>query len=265
MDVQHRSKLSDSQIKLLGLIAKFRFVTVELVSTWREKSKATMYERLAVLEDLGYVQKRYDKAWKLLGRPAVYSLTGKGLRVLRDTSSGYFTDAVIRNQYKNRSASLQLVDHSLDVAKLCVQLYKQYDSTYDIFAKSEIDQFEEFMRPLPDLYIRTNRKDENGQPVHYQLEVVAAGTFTWMLKKRINAHQEWFDENNDEDWGFEDSYPTLLLVCDNKSTEKRIHRLVGGKYMDFETWTTTRERLTSGEKKVWVQYYDEDEMEYLPL
>jgi len=265
MDVQHRSKLSDSQIKLLGLIAKFRFVTVELVSTWREKSKATMYERLAVLEDLGYVQKRYEKAWKLLGRPAVYSLTGKGLRVLRDTSSGYFTDAVIRNQYKNRSASLQLVDHSLDVAKLCVQLFKQYDSAYDIFAKSELDQFEEFMRPLPDLYIRTNRKDENGQPVHYQLEVVAAGTFTWMLKKRINAHQEWFDENNDEDWGFEDSYPTLLLVCDNKSTEKRIHRLVGGKYMDFETWTTTRERLAIGKKKVWVQYYDEDEMEYLPL
>lgn len=265
MDVQHRSKLSDSQIKLLGLIAKFRFVTVELVSTSREKSKATMYERLAVLEDLGYVQKRYEKAWKLLGRPAVYSLTGKGLRVLRDTGSGYFTDAVIRNQYKNRSASLQLVDHSLDVAKLCVQLFKQYDSTYDIFAKSEIDQFEEFMRPLPDLYIRTNRNDEEDRPIHYQLEVGEAGTFTWMLKKRINAHQDWFDENNGEDWGFEDSYPNLLLICDNKSTEKRIHRLTDGHAFDFEIWTVTRERLATGEKKVWVQYYDEDEMEYLPL
>lgn len=265
MDVQHRSKLSDSQIKLLGLIAKFRFVTVELVSTWREKSKATMYERLAVLEDLGYVQKRYEKAWKLLGRPVVYSLTGKGLRVLRDTGSGYFTDAVIRNQYKNRSASLQLVDHSLDVAKLCVQLFKQYDSTYDIFAKSEIDQFEEFMCPLPDLYIRTNRNDEEDRPIHYQLEVVEAGTFTWMLKKRINAHQDWFDENNGEDWGFEDSYPNLLLICDNKSTEKRIHRLTDGYAFDFEIWTVTRERLATGEKKVWVQYYDEDEMEYLPL
>lgn len=265
MDVQHRSKLSDSQIKLLGLIAKFRFVTAELVSTWREKSKATMYERLAVLEDLGYVQKRYEKAWKLLGRPAVYSLTGRGLRVLRDTGSGYFTDAVIRNQYKNRSASLQLVDHSLDVAKLCVQLFKQYDSTYDIFAKSEIDQFEEFMRPLPDLYIRTNRNDEEDRPIHYQLEVVEAGAFTWMLKKRINAHQDWFDENNGEDWGFEDSYPNLLLICDNKSTEKRIHRLTDGHAFDFEIWTVTRERLATGEKKVWVQYYDEDEMEYLPL
>ncbi len=259
MDSKHRKQLSTDQIKLLGLIAKFRFVTVELLSSWRDKSKATIYERLAVLEDQGYIQKRYEKSWRLLGRPAVYALTGKGLRVVRDHSPGYFTHAVIRNQYKNRSASLQLVDHSLDVAKLCVQLYKQYDSKYDIFAKSELDQFEEFMRPLPDLYIRTNRKDEDGQPIHYQLETIEAGTFTWMIKKRINAHQEWFDENNDEDWGFEDSYPTLLLVCDNKSTEKRMHRLVGGKYMDFETWTTTRDRLLSGEKKVWVQYWDEFE------
>ncbi|MGK2896478.1 MAG: hypothetical protein ACSLEY_02675 [Candidatus Saccharimonadales bacterium] len=259
VDAKHRSKLSVEQIKLLGLVAKFRFVTVELLSKWRKKSKATIYERLVILEELGYLQKRYEKSWKLLGRPAVYSLTGKGLRIVRDHKPGYFNDAVIRNQYKNRSASLQLVDHSLDVAKLCLQLYKQYDSQYDIFSKSEIDQFEEFMRPLPDLYMRTNRKDEDEQPIHYQLEMIEAGTFTWMIKKRINAHQEWFDENNEEDWGFEDNYPTLLLVCDNKSTEKRVHRLVSGKYMDFEMSTTTRERLTTSKKKVWVQHWDEFE------
>lgn len=263
MDVQHRKQLSKGQIKLLGLLGKFRFVTVEVVSSWRDRSKATIYERLAVLEDQGYVQKRYEKSWKLLGRPGAYSLTGKGLRVLRDTRPGYFTDAVIRNQYKNRSASLQLVDHSLDVAKLCVQLHKQYDGAYDIFTKSEIGQFEAFLRPLPDLYIRTNRKDEDNQAVHYQLETIEAGTFTWMLKKRINAHQEWFDENNDESWEFEDSYPTLLLICDNKNTEKRIHRLVDGSIMDFETWTTTKERLGTGEKKIWLRYWDEDDMEYL--
>lgn len=259
MDVQHRKQLSTGQIKLLGLLGKFRFVTVEIISSWRDRSKATIYERLAVLENQGYVQKRYEKSWKLLGRPAVYSLTGKGLRVIRDYKPGYFTDAVIRNQYKNRSASLQLVDHSLDLAKLCVQLDKQYDSKYDIFAKSEIDHFEEFVRPLPDLYIRTNRKDEADQGVHYQLETIEAGTFTWMIKKRINAHQAWFDENNDEDWGFENNYPHLLLVCDNKSTEKRIHRLTDEAYMDFETWTTTRERFETGEKKVWVRYWDEYE------
>jgi DNA-binding PadR family transcriptional regulator len=148
MDSKHRSKLSIGQIKLLGLVAKFRFATVELISSWRDKSKATIYERLAVLEEQGYIQKRYEKSWKLLGKPAVYSLTGKGLRVVRDHKPGYFTDAVVGNQYKNRSASLQLVDHSLDVAKLCLQLFKQYDSNYDIFSKPEIDRFEAFMETL---------------------------------------------------------------------------------------------------------------------
>lgn len=189
---------------------------------------------------------------------SIYSLTGKGLRIVRDDKPGYFTDAVIRNQYKNRSASLQLVDHSLDVAKLCLQLHEQYD-TYDIFSKSEMDQFEEFMRPLPDLYIRANRADEDGNSIHFQLEMIEAGTFTWMIRKRINAHQEWFDDNNDDEWDFEDNYPTLLLVCDNKSTEKRIHRLTDDASMDFETWTVTRERLAAGKKKVWVRYWDEFE------
>lgn len=70
VESKHRSKLSVEQVKLLGLVAKFRFVTVEIVSKWREKSKATIYERLAVLEDQRYIQKRYEKSWKLLGRPA---------------------------------------------------------------------------------------------------------------------------------------------------------------------------------------------------
>jgi hypothetical protein len=80
-----------------------------------------------------------------------------------------------------------------------------------------------------------------------------------MIRKRINAHQEWFDDNNEDGWEFEDSYPTLLLVCDNKSTEKRIHRLTDEASMDFETWTVTRERLATGKKKVGVQYWDECE------
>lgn len=264
MNRKHRSTLSGEQIGLLGLIAKFRFVTVELVSRWRNKSKATVYERFAVLENQGYVHKRYEKRWKLLGRPAVYSLTGKGLRAVRDDDPGYFSDAVIRNQYKNRSASLQLVDHSLDIAKLCLQLRKQYAS-YALFSKSEIAKFDHFMKPLPDLYIRTDNLDEDDKRFHYQLEIVEAGTLTWIIKKRINAHQAWYDDENTYNWGFEDNYPILLLVCDNNSTEKRIHKLTDGYVLDFEVWTATRERLATNENSIWIQYYDEDNEEYLAL
>ena len=252
---QYRKQLSKNQIELLALICKFRFVTVPLLSEWRNKDKSTIYEKLLVLTEQGYLHKTYDKSWKLLGKPAVYSLAAKGIKALRDNTD-WFPEAVYKNQYKNRSASLQLVDHSLDLFKLCLQLKKHYGETIQYFSKAEITKFEQFIRPLPDLYLAKKKDDETRR---YHLEVIEAGTFTWMIRKRINAHQDWFDENNDEDWGFEDNYPTLLLLCDNKSTEKRIHRLTDDSMMDFETWTATRERFESGKKKVWIHYWDEYE------
>ena len=254
---QYRKQLSKNQIELLALVCKFRFVTVPLLSEWRDKDKSTIYERLLVLAEQGYLHKTYDKSWKLLGKPAVYSLAAKGIKALRDHTT-WFPEAVYKNQYKNRSASVQLVDHSLDLAKLCLQLKKHYGETMQYFSKAEITKFEQFIRPLPDIYLSTDKRVDNKR-VRYQLETIEAGTFTWIIRKRINAHQDWFDENNDEDWGFEDNYPTLLLICDNKSTEKRIHRLTDEAYMDFETWTTTRERFESSEKRVWIHYWDEYE------
>ena len=250
---KYRKQLSKSQIKLVGLIGKFRFVTVPLLSEWQSKDKSTIYERLAVLEGQGYVQKRYEKQWRLLGKPAVYSLTAKGLRILRDHFPGHFTEAVLRNQYKNSSASLQLVDHSLAVAKLCLLFKRQYGGTYHLFSKSELDRFPAFLRPLPDLYISTNRTDEDNQLVHYQLETIEAGTFTWIIRKRINAHMGWYEENDEEGWEFEDNYPILLLVCGNESTEKRVHRLTDEGYFDFTIYTTTNERLESNKAEVWVE------------
>lgn len=213
---------------------------------------------MLVLTEQGYLHKTYNKSWKLLGKPAVYSLAAKGIKVLRDNTT-WFPETVYKNQYKNRSASLQLVEHSLDVAKLCLQLRNQYGKSMEYFAKSEITKFEQFIRPLPDLYLIKSQKQNNSETIHYQLETIEAGTLTWMIRKRIHAHQEWLDDNSNEGWGFEDNYPTLLFVCDNKSTEKRIHRLVDGSSMDFETWTTTRERFNLDKKKVWVQHYDEFE------
>ena len=56
--------------------------------------------------------------------------------------------------------------------------------------------------------------DEDGNSIHFQLEMIEAGTFTWMIRKRINAHQEWFDDNNDDESGdFEDNYRHYFLFA----------------------------------------------------
>ena len=250
---KYRKQLSKDQIKLLALVCKFRFVTVPLVNEWRQKDKSTIYERLLVLTKQGYLHKTYDKSYRLLGKPAVYSLTAQGIRTLRDNEVG-FSELVYKNQYKNRSASSQLVDHSLDVFKLCLQLKSQYDEKLELFTKAEMTKYEQFIRPLPDLYIRKKAK-KDGKLVHYQLETLEAGILTWIVRKRLQAHQEWCEEH-EEEW--EDNYPTLLFVCENANTEKRVQRLVNSGYFDFGVMTTTRERVETNSAKIWLHDFDSD-------
>lgn len=132
-----------------------------------------------------------------------------------------------------------------------------------IFTKAETARFDAFIRPLPDIYLRRETDDDGMQ--HFQAEIIEAGTMTWIIKKRINAHIEWYEENNEVDWTFEDHYPTLLFICGNTNTEKRVHRLVDDIVSDFEVFTTTDERLGSGDKDVWLQYWDDEELEFVSL
>lgn len=256
---KYRKLLSKNQLGLLVVICKFRFVTVSLLSEWRNKDASTIYERLLVLTEQGYLRKAYDKSYRLKGKPAVYSLTAKGIRAVRDSDAS-FSELVYRNQYKNSSASEQLVDHSLAIAKLCVKLERQYDSTLELFSKAEITRFDVFLRPLSDVYIRRNTIQKADPLTHYLLETVEAGTLTWILRKRLRAHQEWYEENEGDDWAFTENYPTLLFVCENTNTEKRIQRMALNSYLDFEVMTTTQERVQSGNVATWLHEWDDDDM-----
>ena len=76
---------------------------------------------------------------------------------------------------------------------------------------------------------------------------------SWILKKQIRALQAYYEGHEDE-WG--DNYTTLLCICGNANTEKRMHRFFDDSYLDFEIWTTTRERLDSNNAQVWLHMWD---------
>jgi DNA-binding transcriptional ArsR family regulator len=258
---KYRKSMSKSQLQLLLVIFKFRFVSSEYIGNWLHKDKSTIYERLYVLEKQGYVHKDYDSTYHLRLRPAIYSLATKGIRYLRD-SNVRLHEPALRNMYKNSSASLQLVDHSLNVFKLCILLKYQYPDSFALFTRSELSAFDDFIRPLPDVYL--NRASKRSTTPSYQLEIVEAGTLTWIIRKRLQAHQDFYDES--DDW--HDAYPALLFVCGNNNTEKRIQRLVLNSFLDFEVYTSTQERINSGKTKVWLKEYDfdgDEEMEFVRL
>lgn len=250
----YHKQLSTQQIKVLRLVCKFRFISVPILAAWLGKDKSTIYEQVAGLTKQNYLLKRYDSSYRLQLRPASYALAAKGIAYIRDTTE--LQEATLRNLYKNRTASDTLVVQSLAIAKLCLQLKAQYPDLFELATKMELGQSEAFLKPLSDLYLR--RKDtQTTEPGSYLLERIEAGAYTWLLRKRLQAHQDWLDEH-EEEW--DDSYPTLLFVCGNTSTEKRIHNLVNGSYLDFEVMTVTEERVATGDRDVYItEWWDDEE------
>ena len=258
---KYRKQISKSQLRLLLIIFKFRFVSTDCLGSYFKKDKSTIYERLLVLLQQGYIRKSYDSTYRIRQRPAIYSLSTKGIKYLRKNDSRVSENA-LRNMYKNKPASIELIDHSLDILKLYIKINNQYLGILDIFTKSEISAFNDFIRPLPDLFLRRSSK-KSAKP-SYQLETIEAGTMTWIIRKRLIAHQEFYEDS--EAW--QNNYLTLLLLCENNSTERRIQKIVMNSFFDFDVLTTTRERLNTDAKKIWLKEYDpnyDEEMKFIEL
>lgn len=248
---RYRKPLNSNQVRVLSLIYKFRFVSVPLLSEYLGKDKSTVYECLLGLVSQQYITKNYDSSYRLPPRPATYCLATKGIRYLREHTEA--NHKALRNMYRNKAASEQLVEQSLKNFKLCNQLQRQYPDTFDIYSKTELVQFDDdFLRPLCDLWLKRTKQQED-KPNEYQVEFIEAGAFSWLLRKRIVAHQDFFDESDEE------VYPYILFVTGNDSTERRIQRMLENCFADFEFWTTTVERLESGETKIWRQVFEDDE------
>ncbi len=262
-DPKYRKHISKSQLRLLLIIFKFRFVSTEYIGSYFIKDKSTIYERLLVLMQQGYVRKDYDSTYRLRQRPAIYSLAPKGIKYIRNNGPKQdLSEAALRNMYKNKTASIELIDHNLNMFKLFLCLRGQYPGIFEIFTKSELSAFADFIRPRPDLYLR--RMSKRTIKPGYQLEIIEAGTMTWIIKKRLQAHQSFCEESDDWD----DNYPTLLLVCGNNNTEKRIQRIINNGGFYFTIQTTTQERIDSTETKIWLKEYEsywDDEMKFIKL
>ena len=248
----HRKALNSNQVRLLKVIFKFRFVSVPLLSEYLGKDKSTVYEQLLVLSSQGYIAKNYDSSYRLPPRPATYALAAKGIKYLRDSTD--LGQTALRNMYKNKVARESLVQMSLRNFELCLKLERQCPDTFEIFTKSEFSQYDQFLRPSSDLWLRRKQKQQD-KPDSYLVEFIDVGTFSWILRKRIQAHQDFFDEQDAE------VYPYVLFVTGNDSTERRIQRMLENCFADFEFYTTTAERLATDTIKIWRQVFEDDEDE----
>src|SRR3990170_4920383 len=80
---KRHNKLNTEQLAVLQLVYKFRFASSKQIAAYQQKKSAkTIQKRLKILEDQQLIAKRYDKSYKLKGKPAAYYLLPQGARAL---------------------------------------------------------------------------------------------------------------------------------------------------------------------------------------
>lgn len=252
VEPKRRYSISKSQVDVLLYMRKYRFLTSDLLAVLLQKDRSTIYERLSVLVDQGYIEKQYDRSFRLRRRPATYCLAPLGIRYLKH-------HGIERTQihYKSRNFTQEQIDEQLLYAKLNLALRRNYPGKFITRTKYDLERGA-YVLPTPHLIFVA----ESDKAPDYLLEVFPAFTASWKLERRINQHVDAADEA-------EYTYPHILLVAGNASTEKRLVTFTADLYADFEVYVTTVERLLSGEKKTWLipveTDFDDEEMERYAL
>lgn len=240
-----RYKISDSQYRILYWLFKYRFLTSDLIAGLAKKDRSTIYERLAVLVDQGYVVKKYNNTYRIDRRPASYYLAAAGIRYMKQ--KGYKRTQI---HYKNKDFTEAQIDQYYRYPIFSMAIRANYPGIFRTQSKYELDPEDE-IKPIPWLYFS---QPEHKDAPYFYLEYFPARELGWIIRKRINQHTYQADE-------VDYRYPYLLLVAGNDNTEKRIVKMTAELLWDSEIFTTTEERLLSGKNKIWQRPidYDEDE------
>jgi predicted transcriptional regulator len=258
---KHHRPLSSKQVSLLLVIFKYKFVSSDLLAEVLGKDRSSVYENLYVLVKQEFIAKRYDKTYRLRGRPASYCLATGGIRYLRENTDT--SEKALSNMYKNKNRDEEHIDKCLLVMRIANTLNRQVNNEFNTYTKYLLTDQKFFLRPLPDLYIRRRQKEENKQ-FHYTLDIFEPNLPTWVLRKRFRDYQEHCEDADLP----EGDYPHVLLVAANNSTERRLLKHFAYSIQDFEFYVTTLERLLNPEniyKAVWKDETFDEEDEELEL
>lgn len=260
-----RSVLKQGQIDILELIYKYRFGSRQLLATSLGLKAGTgIYKKLQVLLKHGYIKSRFEPRMKLLGTPAAYYLTPKGLRTLADLPDHeHITDAVIKSSYRDGTVSQSFINHTLCVYATTNAL-KAFYPNLKVFMPRDMKQYPDFPDSLPDAFI--SLKEDNNNSLRFFLDIIPDDQPSKPLFQRITKYAEFFEGGGWDEMSNE--YPTLLFVGETGTTERRMRRILKAalykaeldKELTILTTTIPAIENISDEGKIWTSLDDPDEL-----
>ncbi|MDN5274144.1 MAG: hypothetical protein JWP06_45 [Candidatus Saccharibacteria bacterium] len=260
---KHRKKLNSEQVDILELLYRFRFASCKQIASYQHKQTIRpVQNRLKILEDQGFIAKRYDKTYKLRGKPAAYYLLPRGVKTLDSLIPREPHEPINFKQiYRNMNVSENFVEHCSNVLQVYLVLKQQYLAKDNIIyrTKSRLNYecYDYLPSSLPDAYIRLGDNDDEPQ---FFLDIFEDTQPFFVLIRKLKTY---FKYSEDGDWSETGTmFPTILMACANTSMQKRLRKRIAKElqdsYEEITFATTTLETIKNNESvKIWLPI-DED-------
>ena len=258
-----RKRLNALQKDILLALYKFRFVTRDLIVEYQgHKSKTYTYYRLKFLVEQGYIGKRFNNFDKINRRPVVYHILPKGIGSLKQEPN--LNKTIINAMYKDRSASQEFMDRCLTAFAIYNKLNQLYSNRLNFYSKSELSEYDYFLKPLSDAYFTIENKKTPIQ--HFLLEQLSSDKPVFAHRKRIEHHLDHYEFGNWEEIG--DEYPQLLLICAAARLERRLQQVIANLFdrrgvEEVSVFTTTTKALLGAQtnrEPIWSDVCDPEEL-----
>jgi len=232
---KHRTTLNDEQLEVLALLYKFRFGSNNLIAEYfGKKQRGFVFKRLKILEEQGFIGKRFESNYRIQGKPAAYYLLPAGARKLQEHRGS--EDINVKAIYKDKSVSESFIQHSHGIFSAYNQLRTHYDSKLNFFTKSDLTSFEHFPKPLPDGFLSLEVKKNTS---HFFLEIIEDSQPFFATVRKI---KKYIDYNESGEWDItETDFPAVLFICESTSLQKRLRKQLFKQTNDYDdcTFTTT--------------------------
>ena len=233
-------QLNNNQIQNLKTVLKFRYVTTDNLAHYQSITSNSAYSALEILTKAGYLEKIYEKSYRLLNKSARYFLTQQALMFLRSQADIQLDDAIWKSRKTDGKKTQDFIDLQVALHAAYNDLMARFGDKIVIDTALELYSTEGVIKPLPGLLV----KPTNGK--HFFVEV-ADGQHLFFIRKRIRKYIENY-EANEWEWGtYPDVYFIRSSVSDRTRLRKFIEQLMDDNYLDDSDFTF---RIVSGVNQI---------------
>ena len=269
--VKYRRSLNNQQIDVLAWLFKFRFSTSRQIAVGLGRDEAGykgVQKKLQILEQQELIGKRYDKTYKLRGRPAEYYLTPKGARQLEQARPRATNQWAVKTLYKNKTVSHDFLAHCVNVTDTALRLQVIYGDKLKIFTKSTLVAYDYFPTWRPDLFLSLQAGSSKNR-LRYFVDIWD-GTKPFFIS--VRKARNYLNYANEGDWPDSEEFPAVVAVCEDEKVQmklgRQMKRILNDNDDEVLFATTTLQKFNGATKqaeRIWLKVDADDAPEKVSL